>query len=253
VELAYAVLKPTPLTGDLARKLPQPSPLSLAMKFAKEEPVTPWLGADTAKHYQWYPFINLGHYELAKQLKGKQRDTIVGYYREGIQRVWNKAKHNAFYRAIPFIWCSNNLTTSFAIQCYWYKQLTHDKQFDELEQANFDWIFGCNPWGTSMVYGLPANADTPTDPHSAFTHIGHYPIDGGLVDGPVYTSIYKGLIGITLYQPDEYAEFQSDLAVYHDDYGDYSTNEPTMDGTASLVYLLAAKEAEYSSKKAQPR
>jgi peptidoglycan/xylan/chitin deacetylase (PgdA/CDA1 family) len=56
-------------------------------------------------------------------------------------------------------------------------------------------------------------------------------------------------IGITLYQPDEYAEFQSDLAVYHDDYGDYSTNEPTMDGTASLIYLLAAKEAETGSKK----
>jgi hypothetical protein len=32
------------------------------------------------------------------------------------------------------------------------------------------------------------------------------------------------------------------LAVYHDDYGDFSTNEPTMDGTASLIYLLAAKE-----------
>jgi peptidoglycan/xylan/chitin deacetylase (PgdA/CDA1 family) len=47
-----------------------------------------------------------------------------------------------------------------------------------------------------------------------------------------------------LYEPDEYAEFQSDLAVYHDDYGDYSTNEPTMDGTASLIYLLAAKESQ---------
>jgi endoglucanase len=223
--------------------------LQESFNYAKREPITPWLGADTAKHYQWYPFINLGHYELAKQLKGKQRDTIVGYYRQGIQKVWNKAKQNAFYRGIPFIWCSNNLTTSFAIQCYWYKQLTGDKQFDELEQANFDWLFGCNPWGTSMVYGLPDYADTPTDPHSAFTHIGHYPIDGGLVDGPVYTSIYKNLIGITLYEPDEYAAFQSDLAVCHDDYGDYSTNEPTMDGTASLIYLLAAKEAEYRPKK----
>src|SRR5207248_2172963 len=58
----------------------------------------------------------------------------------------------------------------------------------------------------------------------------------------VYGSIYKSLIGITLNEPDEYAAFQSDLVVYHDDYGDYSTNEPTMDGTASLVYLLAAKE-----------
>jgi endoglucanase len=218
--------------------------VDLAKRYAIEEPITPWLGTDTAKHYQWYPFINLGHYELAKQLKGRQRDTIIGYYKEGIQRVWNKAKQNAFYRGIPFIWCSNNLTTSFAIQCYWYKQLTGDKTFSELEQANFDWLFGCNPWGTSFVYGLPSNGDTPTDPHSAFTHLKNYPIDGGLVDGPVYGSIYKNLIGITLYQPDAYAEFQSDLAVYHDDYGDYSTNEPTMDGTASLIYLLAAKEAE---------
>ncbi|MGK2863671.1 MAG: polysaccharide deacetylase family protein, partial [Chitinophagaceae bacterium] len=91
---------------------------------------------------------------------------------------------------------------------------------------------------------LPSWGDTPVDPHSAFTHLKNYHIDGGLVDGPVYGSIYNNLIGITLYQPDEYAEFQSDLAVYHDDYGDYSTNEPTMDGTASLIYLLAAKEGE---------
>jgi len=227
--------------------------LDIPMSFAKKEPVTPWLGADTAKHYQWYPFINLGHYELAKQLNGKQRDTIIGYYKEGIQRVWNKAKTNAFYRGIPFIWCSNNLTTSFAIQCYWYRELTKDKTFSELEQANFDWLFGCNPWGTSMVYGLPSWGDTPVDPHSAFTHLKNYPIDGGLVDGPVYGSIYNNLIGITLYQPDEYAAFQSDLAVYHDDYGDYSTNEPTMDGTASLIYLLAAKEAETAPSKSPPK
>ena len=217
--------------------------LTAAYQYAKQEPLTPWLGADTAKHYQWYPFINLGHYELAKQLTGPQKDTIIAYYRQGIEKVWNKAKTNAFYRGIPFIWCSNNLTTSFAIQCYWYEQLKKDGKFAELEQANIDWLFGCNPWGTSMVYGLPAWGDTPVDPHSAFTHIKNYPIDGGLVDGPVYTSIYKGLIGIQLKDADEYAGFQSDLAVYHDDYGDYSTNEPTMDGTASLVYLLAAQEA----------
>src|SRR6476660_676408 len=70
-----------------------------------------------------------------------------------------------------------------------------------------------------MVYGLPSWGDTPVDPHSAFTHLKNYPIDGGLVDGPVYGNIYNNLIGITLYQPDEYEEFQSNLAVYHDDHG----------------------------------
>jgi len=222
--------------------------IDYADSLAKLEPVTPWLGKDTATHYEWYPFINVGHHELAKQLQGEKRKNVINYYKRGIQLVLNKAKNNAFYRGVPFIWCSNNLTASFAIQCYWYKQLTGDKTFDELEQANFDWLFGCNPWGTSMVYGLPSWGDTPTDPHSAFTHLKNYPIDGGLVDGPVYGSIYNNLIGITLYQPDAYAEFQSNLAVYHDDYGDYSTNEPTMDGTASLIYLLAAKENEASPK-----
>jgi peptidoglycan/xylan/chitin deacetylase (PgdA/CDA1 family) len=214
--------------------------LDSALFYAKQEPVTPWITNDTANHYQWYPFVNIGHYELAKQLSGKPKAELIAYYKQGISSVWDRAKQNAFYRGIPFIWCSNNLTVSFTTQCFWYNQLSGDHTFAALEQANFDWLFGCNPWGTSMVYGLPSWGDTPSDPHSAFTHLANIPIDGGLVDGPVYTSIYKNLIGIKLTKADDYAAFQSDLAVYHDDYGDYSTNEPTMDGTASLVYLLAA-------------
>ncbi|RZK58682.1 MAG: cellulase [Pedobacter sp.] len=210
-----------------------------AFNYAKLEPVTPWLTKDTANHYQYYPFVNIGHYELSK-LNPSMRKQLITYYKQGIEQVWERAQKNAFYRGIPFIWCSNNLTVAFAQQCFWYKKLSGEDTSSELEQANFDWLFGCNPWGTSMVYGLPSWGDTPVDPHSAFTHLKQYPIDGGLVDGPVYTSIYKNLIGIQLTKPDVYAEFQSDLAVYHDDYGDYSTNEPTMDGTASLIYLLAA-------------
>jgi len=231
---------------NFGKKKPDQNRLDKAIIYANQEKTTPWLLSDTAAHYQYYPFINLGHYELAKQI-GKESLTET-YYKEGIEQVWGRAKNNAFYRGIPFIWCSNNLTVAFAIQCNWYSKLSADKSFSELEQANFDWIFGCNPWGTSMVYGLPGYGDSPTDPHSAFTHLKNYPIDGGLVDGPVYTNIYKNLIGIKLADSDEYADFQSDLAVYHDDYGDYSTNEPTMDGTASLVYLLASKEAEAKAR-----
>lgn len=241
MELAFASL--TGLKGADG-KVPEAKLLDSAFAYSEREPVTPWFYRDTANHYQYYPFINLGHYELAKQLKGARKKELIGDYKKGIEAVWNRAQKNAFYRGVPFIWCSNNLTVSFAIQCYWYRQLTEDNRFAALEQANFDWIFGLNPWGTSMVYGLPKAGDTPVDPHSAFTHIGHYPINGGLIDGPVYGSIYNSLLGIKLSHEDSYGPFQSDLAVYHDDYGDYSTNETTMDGTASLVYLLAAKQAE---------
>lgn len=220
--------------------------LNTALDFARQEPVTPWILNDTARHYQWYPFVNVGHAELAKRLtgKGSRRKTVTDFYKSGIETVWKRAQRNAFYRGVPFIWCSNNLTTSFTTQCYWYRQLTGDRQYLAFEQANFDWLFGCNPWGTSFVYGLPANGDTPVDPHSSFTHLHKYPLDGGLVDGPIRGSIYGKLLGIELHRPDDYAAFQSNVAVYHDDYGDYSTNEPTMDGTATLIYLLAAKQAE---------
>lgn len=219
-----------------------------ALDYAKQENITPWMIRDTANHYQYYPFINLGHYELAKTANPEQKKQVLNYYKQGIEHVWKRAQDNMFYRGVPFIWCSNNLTTSFAIQCLWYREQSKDLKYQELEQANIDWLFGVNPWGTSMVYGLPSDGDTPIDPHSAFTYLNNYPIDGGLVDGPVYSSIYNNLIGIKLTKPDAYAAFQSDLVVYHDDFGDYSTNEPTMDGTASLIYLLSAKEHESKKK-----
>ncbi|HEY1870034.1 MAG TPA: glycoside hydrolase family 9 protein, partial [Chitinophagaceae bacterium] len=75
MELAYSFFAELPTDEGYA--------LKKSFRFAQKEPITPWLGKDTANHYQWYPFINVGHYELAKQLKGKERDTIVGYYKEG--------------------------------------------------------------------------------------------------------------------------------------------------------------------------
>ncbi len=215
-----------------------------SVAYSEKEQVTPWMGADTARHYQWYPFHNFGHYELAAHANEKNKQQLIAYYKEGIDRVWKKAAGNAFYRGVPFIWCSNNLTVSFTIQCYLYRRLSGDEKYAELEQAGFDWLFGCNPWGKSMVYGLPDSGNTPRYPHSSLSVLQHYDLNGGMVDGPVYGSIYKNLRGLKLYNPDAYAEFQSDLVVYHDDAGDYSTNEPTTDGTASLVYLLAQKETQ---------
>lgn len=215
-----------------------------AQQYSDQEKITPWMGADTARHYQWYPFHNFGHYELALVSNANDKAKLISYYKQGIEAVYHRGRGNAFLRGVPFIWCSNNLTAAFAIQCYLYRQLSGDDAYKEIEQASFDWLFGCNPWGTSMVYGLPKTGDTPVDPHSSFTVLHQYPLDGALVDGPVSGYIFKNLIGLKLSQPDEYADFQSDVAVYHDDFGDYSTNEPTMDGTAYLIYLLSAKTAE---------
>jgi len=92
-----------------------------------------------------------------------------------------------------------------------------------------------------MIVGYPNDGTWARDPHSVHAmRFGPLVLLGGLLDGPVYRSIYANLRGIRLVQPDEYARFNGGFIVYHDDVGDYSTNEPIMDGTASLVYLLAA-------------
>ena len=157
----------------------------------------------------------------------------------GLNNVRERAGNNAFMNGVPFIWCSNNLTVAIVTQAMLYRELSGDTQFQEMETAMRDWLFGVNPWGKCMIIGLPENGDYPQDPHSALSNLKKYRLDGGLVDGPVYTNIFKSLRGVDLRNPDKYAPFQGDEVVYHDDYCDYSTNEPTMDGTASMSYMLS--------------
>ncbi len=215
-----------------------------AVQFGRMEPVTPWMGADSARHYQWYPFVNIGHYLLAAQNNSKVSKEFIRNMKSGIERVSERAGNDVFMNGIPFIWCSNNLTVAFITQCHLYRKLSGDNSFLEIETAMRDWLFGCNPWGKCMIVGMPSDGDYPRYPHSAFTQLNHYPIDGGLVDGPVYTTLFKSLKGVHITGVDKYADFQSDKVVYHDDFADYSSNEPTMDGTASLCYYLAFLSSE---------
>ncbi|WP_218126655.1 glycoside hydrolase family 9 protein [Siphonobacter aquaeclarae] len=219
-----------------------------ALAFAKQEPVTPWMGADTARHYQWYPFVNLGHY-LGAAGPGADAARYREFMKQGIDKVLKRGERNPFLNGVPFIWCSNNLVAGIVTQIRLYREVTGDASLAEAEAAYRDWLFGCNPWGTSMICDLPESGTAPKDPHSAFTHLYGYKIPGGLVDGPIYGSIWNKLIGIKLVHPDEYEAFQSGLVVYHDDFGDYSTNEPTMDGTASLSYYLSSLQEEGTVKK----
>jgi endoglucanase len=214
-----------------------------ALEYASREPVTPWMGADTAKHYQWFPWHNNGHHEIWRNANSTDRKIVAEYYRRGLTAVVKRAD-NGFRIGIPFIWCSNNLMASFATQAYLYRRMTGDNQFREYEQAALDWLFGTNPWGVSMVIGLPHDGVFARDPHSVVAKEMRIELTGALLDGPVYSSIYKNLLGISLHEPDEYAPFNTGHIVYHDDVGDYSTNEPIMDGTANLSYLLAAMAAQ---------
>lgn len=215
-----------------------------AIEYARCEPVTPWMGADSARHYQWYPFMNMGHYRIARNFGGKVSTEFIRNMRSGIQRVYERGKDHPFMFGIPGIWCSNNLTTAMLTQCILYRELTGDTTYQEMEGSLRDWLLGCNPWGVSMIVELPKGGTFPTQPHSFIIKYKMGNTTGGLVDGPVYSTIFGGLLGIHTDGGVNYEEFQPGDLVYHDSTHDYSTNEPTMDGTASLTFPLSYYQRE---------
>ena len=218
-----------------------------AIEYARREPVTPWMGADSARHYQWYPFMNMGHYRIARNFGGKVSAEFIRNIRSGIQRVYERGKDHPFMFGIPGIWCSNNLTSAMLTQCILYRELTGDTTYQEMEGALRDWLLGCNPWGVSMIVEFPKGGIFPTQPHSFIIKYKMGNTTGGLVDGPVYATIFGSLLGIRTDGGVNYEEFQPGDLVYHDSTHDYSTNEPTMDGTASLTFPLSYYQREGSA------
>ena len=217
-----------------------------AVRYAKIAGTTSWMEFDDSsmgelmsRHYQMYPFTNVGHFALYPLVDKKTKAELAGYYRSGIERIVARSKTNPYGVGVPFLWCSNNLVVGFITQVHLYELMTGDKKFQKAAIDHRDWLLGRNPWGTSMFEGLPAGGEYPEDTHLPTVQLLKKQVRGGLVDGPIAAQTYKGLIGLTLHQPDEFAMFQPRDVVYHDDVGDYSTNEPTMDGTADAILVMA--------------
>ncbi|HQX55171.1 MAG TPA: glycoside hydrolase family 9 protein [Pyrinomonadaceae bacterium] len=232
--------------AELYKATREPGFLADAKRYAALAGSTSWMeyessdmGEQMSRHYEMYPFTNVGHFALYSLVDPKTKRELAGYYRSGIERIAARGRLNPYGVGVPFIWCSNNLVVAYVTQVHLYELMTGDRRFHASMLAHRDWLLGNNPWGTSMFEGLPAGGEYPEDTHLPTVQILKKQVRGGLVDGPIATSTYKGLIGLKLTQPDEFADLQPRDVVYHDDVGDYSTNEPTMDGTADAILMMA--------------
>ncbi len=214
------------------------------------EPVTPWMELGRGRHYQYYPFINLGHYLLAKSADSKISTKYKEFMKMGLKAIKDRAGDDAFIYGVPSLWCSNNLVSAAVTQAQLYNQVSGDETFSEMEAALRDWLLGCNPWGTSMIVGYPLGSNFPMHPHSSYTVIQNGALTwGGLIDGPISVELFRTRAGSSLTKPDADSLFNKGATVYHDDIGDYSSNEPTMDGTAGLAYYFATMENEGKKQK----
>jgi hypothetical protein len=225
--------------AELFRATGEPRFLEDATRYARLIAATSWLGREAAGHYQYYPFLNHGHFALHGVADAALRRELEGFYLEGLEAAAARGRANPYGVGVPFLWCSNNLVVALATQALLYERMSGSAGHASLAAAQLDWLLGRNPWGVSMFTELPAGGRFPSDVHLSTTNLTGRRVRGGLVDGPVPSSVFASLKGVALKRADAFADFQSDAAVYHDDVGDYATNEPTMDGTASAILLFA--------------
>jgi hypothetical protein len=197
-----------------------------------------WMERDTASHYEMYPYVNMGHYALWQVGNEEDKQKMVNYYEQNLEKIQARANQNPYGVGHLFIWCSNNLAAAVATQAMLYEEMTGSRKYRPLLQNHVNWLLGLNPWSSSMITEIPENADTPVDVHMPFWKILNKSVKGSLVDGPLWFTIHQQMLGITPSKPDEYAHLQPLHIKYLDDWADYSTNEPTLDGSAELLLIL---------------
>jgi len=203
-----------------------------------------WMERDSASHYEMYPFVNMGHYALWQVGNSKDKKEMSKYYEHNLANIKRRAEENPYGVGHLFIWCSNNLAAAVATQAMLYEEMTGSTKYRFLMQNHINWLLGLNPWNSSMITEIPENSDTPVDVHMPFWRIYKKSIKGSLVDGPLWSTIHDKMLGITLSNPDEYTHLQPKHIKYMDDWADYSTNEPTLDGSAELLLILTKLSSE---------
>jgi hypothetical protein len=222
---------------ELFRATGDPQFRSEAVRYAERATTDGWFGKKKIGHYQYYPFMNVGHFRLYEVVDAEFQEKLARFYRDEIETCMKASGANPFRFGVPFIWCSNNLTVALATQCVLYERMTADNRYQTFAANHRDWLMGRNPWGFSMFTEIPEGGRFPRDVHLFGNAVLKRSVRGGLVDGPVARSTFGSLKGVSIREPDPLAAFQDERAVYHDDIHDYSTNEPTMDGTASAILM----------------
>jgi len=214
--------------------------LNEAVQYGKMEPISPWLCSDSARYYQWYPFINLGHYVLANVENPRYRKEYLQNMHDGLQRMNLYAINNPFFVGVPMIRNSNNLVAALATQCHLYQTSTNDSTFLDMENGLIDWLFGRNPWGKNMISGLTKNVHT-INPFS-FENKKNNSSNGGLISGAVSKTTFDRLSEKYIPKQELYNRFQSEWSVFQDNTN--ITNQTNLDGTASLTYLFSSRQLE---------
>ena len=188
--------------------------------------------ADSANSDYWWSWGNinsLAHYRLAKFIP-----RFTDFIKNNLE-VFNKNKNNnLFGKGTDISWGTNVTLLGVTLQNILYKKLTNDTKFDSVAVFQRDFILGRNPWGVSFISNIGKNF-TINFHHQIAKIKGRLP--GGFAAGPA-TKEFVDKSKIVFEKADKYAKFQTNESYYRDDRMDYITNEPTISGNATAIFVF---------------
>ena len=200
----------------------KPELLDEAKKLAREAGSDYW--------WSWGDINVLADYRLARI------DTSFRQYiRQNLERFVKTSKTHAFGEGTDYTWGTNNTLLGVSLQAILWKNLTGDSSYDTLSCIQRDYVLGRNPWGISFISKI--GKDYTENFHHQVAYFQHGYLPGGFAAGPIKKKIYEKY-KIHFTTPDRFAFFQPDSVIYRDDRNDYLTNEPTIVGNATAVFVF---------------
>jgi hypothetical protein len=188
--------------------------------------------ADQAGSDYWWSWGNINsfaHYRLASYDR-----KYVKYIEKNLARFSEAGTKNVFGLGAEATWGTTNTLLGITLQAILYKKITGDGRFDHLGILQRDFVTGRNPWGVCLISGFGGNP--VRELHHQISYLNGGKVTGALAAGPVKRAVVQNQ-KIPYEKSDQYSIFQSDEFYYRDERVDFITNEPTIVGNATALFV----------------
>lgn len=179
--------------------------------------------------WSWGDINSLADYKIAKIVP-----RFSEYIKNNLIHFTNNSMESVFGEGMPYSWGTSNSFLGIALQSILFKKLTNENTFDSLGTIQRDYILGRNPWGLSFIYNI--GRVFPKHLHSQVAYFNGGYLPGALIAGPAPQNILNDFK--INRESISYNYFNSDSVKYYDDRMDYITNEPTIVGNATALFVF---------------
>lgn len=174
---------------------------------------------------------SLAHYKIALH-----NPNFAKYIYQNLKNSKKTSDESFLREGLEYSWGTTNSFLGVSLQAVLYKKLTGSNEFDSLNIYQRDYILGRNPWGVSFIYNIGTAFSKNLHSQVAFFNNGYLP--GAITAGPAPSNL---LDKYKIQRLNNDNEFNSADIKYFDDRMDYITNEPTIVGNATALFVFGVQ------------